>query len=126
MNGFTDFLGRVISAIIKLVFGLALAIFVLSLLLAVLVVVLASSLWALLTGRKPAPVVMFQHFRQASQRYTDGVWLGRPGAGRAAGRGAAPGDVAGDVVDVQAHEVPEPTAPGAAPRAAIDPVVRLP
>ncbi|MDO9480064.1 MAG: hypothetical protein U1E02_45045 [Hydrogenophaga sp.] len=122
MNGFTDFLGRVVSGIIKLVFGLAVAIFVLSLLLAVLVVVLVSSLWALLSGRKPAPVVMFQHFRQASQRYTGGVWSGRTGAGRTAGRGAKPGDV----VDVQAHEVPEPTAPGAAPRAASDPVVRLP
>ena len=122
MNGFTDFLGRVVSGTIKLVLGLALAIFVLSLLLAVLVVVLVSSLWALLNGRKPAPVVMFQHFRQASQRYTGGVWPGRTGGGRAAGRGAAPGDV----VDVQAHEVPEPTATGAAPRAASDPVVRLP
>lgn len=122
MNGFTDFLSRVVSGIIKLVFGLALAIFVLSLLLAVLVVVLVSSLWALLNGRKPTPVVMFQHFRQASQRYTGGVWPGRPGAGRAAGRGT----VEGDVVDVQAHEVHEPTAPGAAPRATSDPVVRLP
>jgi hypothetical protein len=99
-----------------------LAIFVLSLLLAVLVVVLVSSLWALLNGRKPAPVVMFQHFRQASQRYNGGVWPGRPGAGRAVGRGT----VEGDVVDVQAHEVHEPTAPGAAPRATRDPVVRLP
>lgn len=126
MNRFSDFLRRWVGGLFKLVLSLALAIFVLSLLLAALVVVLVSSLWALLNGRKPAPVVMFQHFRQASQRYAGGVWPGRPGAGRAAGRGAAVGHAVGDVVDVQAHEVPEPTAPGAAPRSAIDPVVRLP
>ncbi|MBS3911003.1 MAG: hypothetical protein KGZ70_04085 [Hydrogenophaga sp.] len=123
MNGFSDFLGRVVSGIVKLVFGLALAIFVLSLLLAVLAVVLVASVWSLLTGRKPAPVVMFNHFRQTSQRYAGGVWSGRPGAGHRAGRGA---DL-GDVVDVQAHEVPEPAASGSvggAPRSVHDPVVR--
>lgn len=124
MNGFSDFLGRVVSGIFKLVFGLALAIFVLSLLLAVLAVVLVTSLWALLTGRKPAPVVMFNHFRQTSQRYTGGVWPGRAGAGHPTGRGAE----RGDVVDVQAHEVPEPAAPGGtsgAPRSGNDPMARM-
>jgi len=129
MNGFTDFIGRVVSGITKLVLGLALAIFVLSLLLALLVVVLVSSLWALLTGRKPTPVLMFQHFRQASQRYAGGVWPGRAGGGRPAGS-ASPfsnrGADRGDVVDVQAHEVPEPKAPSAAPRSGNDPIVRLP
>jgi len=123
MNGFTDFLGRVFSGIVKLVFGLALAIFVLSLLLAVLSVVLVASLWALVTGRKPAPVVMFNHFRQTSQRYAGGVWPGRTGAGSPAARGA---DL-GDVVDVQAHEVPEPATPGTAgaPRSGNDPMARM-
>lgn len=127
MNGFTDFLGRVVSGIIKLVFGLALAVFVLSLLLAVLVVVLVvvlvASLWALVTGRKPAPVVMFNHFRQASQRYAGGAWPGRAGAANPTSRGAG----RGDVVDVQAHEVPEPAAPGAAgaPRSGNDPMARM-
>jgi len=123
MNGFTDFLGRVFSGIIKLVFGLALAVFVLSLLLAVLAVVLVASLWALVTGRKPAPVVMFNHFRQASQRYAGGAWPGRAGAANPTSRGAG----RGDVVDVQAHEVPEPAAPGAAgaPRPGNDPMVRM-
>ncbi|MFN3495942.1 MAG: hypothetical protein ACK40L_15685 [Hydrogenophaga sp.] len=123
MNSFTDFLGRAVSATIKLVFGLALAFFVMSLLLAVLVVVLVASLWALLTGRKPAPVVMFNHFRQTSQRYAGGVWPGRAGAGQPAGRG----DGRDDVVDVQAHVVPEPAAPGAggAPRSGNDPLARM-
>lgn len=123
MNGFTDFLGRVFSGIVKLVFGLALAVFVLSLLLAVLAVVLVASLWALVTGRKPAPVVMFNHFRQTSQRYAGGVWPGRTGAGNPAARGA---DL-GDVVDVQAHEVPEPATPGkaGAPRSGNDPMARM-
>jgi hypothetical protein len=123
MNGFSDFLGRVVSGIFKLALGLALAVFVLSLLLAVLVVVLVASLWALVTGRKPAPVVMFNHFRQTSQRYAGGVWPGRAGAGHPAARGA---DL-GDVVDVQAHEVPEPAAPGTtgAPRSGNDPMARM-
>lgn len=130
MNGLTDFLGRVVRSLTKLVLGLALAVFVLSLLLAVLVVVLVSSLWALLMGRKPTPVLMFQHFRQASQRYAGGVWPGRAAGGRP-GASASPFSARGpagrdDVVDVQAHEVPEPTAPGAAPRSGNDPIVRLP
>lgn len=93
-------LGRVLRAVVGLVFGLALLVFALSLLLAALLVVAGMSLWALLTGRKPAPVVMFQRFRQHSQRYTSGmagnVWPGRPGASSAR---------QGDVVDVQAHVV---------------------
>jgi hypothetical protein len=129
MNGLTDFLGRVVRSLTKLVLGLALAVFVLSLLLAVLVVVLVSSLWALLMGRKPTPVLMFQHFRQASQRYAGGVWPGRAGGGRPSASAppfSARGTGRDDVVDVQAHEVPEPTAPGAAPRSGSDPIVRLP
>ncbi|WP_439115557.1 hypothetical protein [Hydrogenophaga sp.] len=124
MNGFSDFLGRVVSGIFKLVLGLAFTIFVLSLLLALLAVVLVASLWALLTGRKPAPVVMFNHFRQTSRHYAGGVWPGRAGASHPTARGA---DL-GDVVDVQAQEVPEPAAPGSAsgaPRSGNDPMARM-
>ncbi|MGE0349351.1 hypothetical protein [Hydrogenophaga sp.] len=99
MNGLFDFFGRVLRGVLKLVLGLAGLVFLLSLLLATLVVVIGVSLWALLTGRKPAPAVVFSRFRQTSQRYRQGVW---PGAGNSGGRRPT-----GDVVDVQATEVPD-------------------
>lgn len=110
MNGLFDFFARLVRGILKLVLGVAALVFVLSLLLATLVVVLGVSLWALVTGRKPAPFVVFNRFRQTSQRYTQGVWPGR-----------GPVRPMGDVVDVQAHEVPD--AP--APRSGHDPMARV-
>lgn len=95
MNGFSDFLGRVLRGLLKLALVLAAMVFVVSFLLAALVVVVAVSLWSLITGRKPAPVVMFSRMREQSQRYTRGVWPGRPG------------QPAGDVVDVEVTEVPD-------------------
>lgn len=111
MNGFTDLLSRALRGVLSLVLGLGLALLALSLLLAALVVVLGMTLWALVTGRKPAPVMVFQRFRQASQRYAGGAWAGRPVH---PGRPAATGrDL--DVVDVQAHEVPDtPASTGSA------------
>jgi hypothetical protein len=107
MNGWMDFVGRVFRVVVGLAFGAAFLVFALSLLLAALVVVAAMSLWALLTGRKPAPVMIFHRFRQQSQRYTGampgGMWPGR--SGPAAGR-------ATDVVDVQAHVVSDAPAAG--------------
>lgn len=103
MNGFTDLISRALRTVLGLLLGLSLAVVALSLLLAALVVVLGMSLWALVTGRKPAPVVVFQRFRQASQRYAGGVWPGPAGPHGPSGR-----DV--DVVDVQAHEVPDDVA----------------
>lgn len=94
MQTLTDFLGRLIAGAIKLVLVLAATVFVISFLLAALVVVVLVSLWSLITGRKPAPVVMFTRMREQSQRYTQGVW---PGAAR--------GEPPGEVVDVQATEV---------------------
>lgn len=112
----TDFLDRVLRGVFKLLLGLALAVFLVSLLIAAIVVVLGVSLWSLITGRKPAPVVMFNRFRQTSQRYTEGVWPGRSTSGRSSG----------DVVDVQAHEVPEDAA-APAPRSGPgnDPMARM-
>ena len=98
MNGITDFLARVLRGVLKLALALAATVFVLSFLLAALVLVLVASLLSLLTGRKPAPVVMFNRMRARSQRFTRGAWSGRP---------------AGDVVDVQATEVPDGPAPAA-------------
>ena len=94
MNQLSDFLGRLINGLFKLVLLVAASIFVISFLLAALVVVLVVSLWSLITGRKPAPVVMFSRMREQSQRYTQGVWPGQA-------RQQPPGDV----VDVQATEV---------------------
>jgi hypothetical protein len=104
MNAFSDLAARVFGGVLKLVLVLAAVVFVISFLLAALVVVLLVSLWSLITGRKPAPVVLFSRMREQSQRYTQGVWPGR-----------AP---RGDVVDVEATEVPDSPVDGTAPRAA--------
>jgi hypothetical protein len=104
MNALSDFLSRVLGGLIKLVLLLAAAVFVVSFLLAALVLVLGVSLWSLITGRKPAPVVMFGRMRERSQRYTQGMW---PGQGRQ--------EPLGDVVDVQATEVVEEEVPASRP-----------
>lgn len=114
MNEILDFFGRLVRGVLKLALGLAALVFVLSLLLATLVVVLGMSLWALITGRRPAPAVVFTRFRQTSQRYTQGMWPTGGGARRPTG----------DVVDVQATEVPEPVE--ASPRRhGSDPMARV-
>ena len=95
MNGITDFFARLLRGIFKLLLVAAALVFVLSFLLAALFIVLVVSLWSLITGRKPAPVVMFSRMREQSQRYTGGVGPGRTTRPR------------GDVVDVDATEVPE-------------------
>lgn len=93
MNPMSDLPGRLLRGAFKLLLALAAAVFVLSFLLAALVAVLGLSLGSLLTGRKPAPVVMFSRMRQQSQRYTQAAWPGR-----------AP---RGEVVDVEAAVVAE-------------------
>ncbi|MFM6985905.1 MAG: hypothetical protein ACKOXQ_04660 [Hydrogenophaga sp.] len=95
MTGFADVLGRACRGLLKLLLVAAAAVFVFSLLLATVVVVLLVSLGALITGRTPAPVVMFRRLREQSQRYRQGVWPGRTTG--------APGDV----VEVEATEVPD-------------------
>ncbi len=93
MNAILDVVSRALRAVLKLVLVLAATVFVVSFLLAALLVVLLVSLWSLVTGRKPTPVVLFSRMREQSQRYTQGVWPGRTGA------------PAGDVVDVEVTEV---------------------
>jgi len=112
MNAVTDFLARGLRGVFKLLLVLAAAVFVLSFLAAALVGVLVVSLWSLLTGRKPAPVVIFSRMRANSQRYTQGVWPGRSG------------QPVGEVVDVQVTEVPD--SPGAASPAAAQPHGQVP
>jgi len=96
MTTISDFLGRLLQGLFKLALLLAALVFLLSFLLAALVVVSVVSVWSLITGRKPAPVVMFTRMREHSQRYTRGVWPQNP---------VSPTE--GDVVDVQANEVAE-------------------
>ena len=97
MNALADLPGRLLRGVFKIALGLALAVFLVSLLLASLVLVLGVSLWSLVTGRKPAPVVMFARMRERSQHMAQGVWR----TDRASPRG---GDAV-DVVDVQAREI---------------------
>lgn len=99
----TDFLARLLRGVLKLVLLGAATLFVLSFLLAALLVVLVVSLWSLLTGRKPAPVVLFSRMRAQSQRYTQGVWPG--GTSR----------TSADVVDVEVTEVSDPPPTPASP-----------
>lgn len=101
MNALTDIIGRLLRGLLRILLALAGLVFLVSLMLAGVIAVALLSLWALLTGRKPAPVMVFQRFRQTSSRY--GAWSG---GGRSAG---------GDVVDVQAQEVPEGPAPRVEP-----------
>ncbi|MFC3684639.1 hypothetical protein [Hydrogenophaga luteola] len=93
MNPVSDLLSRIFRGALKLVLVLAAMVFVLSFLLAALVAVLGMSVWSLITGRKPAPVVMFSRMREQSRQYTQGMWPGRTPPG--------------DVVDVDATEVGE-------------------
>ncbi len=99
MNAVSDLLSRLLRGVLRLVLVLAAMVFVLSFLLAALVAVLLMSVWSLITGRKPAPVVMFSRMREQSfsrmreqsRQYTQGMWPGRTPPG--------------DVVDVDATEV---------------------
>jgi hypothetical protein len=93
MNPVSDLLSRIFRGALKLVLVLAAMVFVLSFLLAALVAVLVMSVWSLITGRKPAPVVLFSRMREQSRQYTQGMWPGRTPPG--------------DVVDVDATEVGE-------------------
>ncbi|TNF61963.1 MAG: hypothetical protein EP306_04940 [Burkholderiales bacterium] len=95
MNALTELPGRLLRGLFQILLALAGLVFLVSLLLAGLVAVVLLSLWALLTGRKPAPVMVFQRFRQTSARYGPGAW---PRSGRSS---------PADVVDVQAQEVDE-------------------
>jgi uncharacterized iron-regulated membrane protein len=73
-------------------------VFLLGLLLSALLAVVATIVWSLLTGRKPAVFTVMSRFRQASRQFRDGGW---PGSATRTPPSSA------DVVDVQAHEVRE-------------------
>ncbi|GAA6142882.1 hypothetical protein [Hydrogenophaga sp. 5NK40-0174] len=103
MSSFSEVLNSLFRGVLRLVLVVASGIFVLSFLAAALIVVVAVSLWSLLAGKKPAPVMMFEQFKARSQRFGQGQW-GQGGA--ANGRDPASGQNA-DVVDVEVIEVEE-------------------
>ncbi|UUZ67191.1 hypothetical protein LP414_21850 [Polaromonas sp. P1(28)-13] len=92
-----SFVSRVLRFILKLALGLFAAIFAVSLLLAALIVVAVSLLKSLITGRKPAPAMVFSRFQKFSPQ---GMWPGGPRT-----EGTASPARAGDVVDVEVREV---------------------
>jgi hypothetical protein len=93
-------ISKILRFFLKLVLGILAAVFALSLLAAALIVVVLSVLKSLITGRKPAPAMVFGRF----QRYSpQGMWPGSPAQGNA----ATPRQ--GDVVDVEVREVKSDT-----------------
>ena len=86
--------GLILRFILKLTLGLFAAVFALSLLAAALVFVALSLLKSLLTGRKPAPAMVFGRFQQFSPQ---AMWPGRGGPINP--------KPAGDVLDVEVREV---------------------
>ncbi|WP_411884851.1 hypothetical protein [Polaromonas sp. YR568] len=89
-------ISKILRFFLKLVLGLFAAVFAVSLLAAALVVVLLSLLKSLVTGRKPAPAMVFGRF----QRYSpQGMWPG------SAGRDSVNTPRTADVVDVEVREV---------------------
>jgi hypothetical protein len=89
---------QIFRFILKLVLGLFAAVFAVSLLVAALIVFALSLLRSLITGRKPAPAMVFGRFQQFSQQ---GMWQGR------AATQASPKADSGQVVDVEVREIPE-------------------
>ena len=68
-------ISKILRFFLKLVLGLFAAVFAVSLLAAALIVVVLSLLKSLVTGRKPAPAVVFGRF----QRYSpQGMWRAVP------------------------------------------------
>lgn len=122
MNGITDFFNRLVRGMLRLLLFAALTVFLLSLLAATLVVMLAVTIWSIATGRKPEPAKIFGQFRQTSARYTRGAWSGARGPGT--GGGAKPDDI----VDIPAHDVRDVTGADGAKRPGhpgTDPMARM-
>ena len=89
---------KILSFLLKLVFAVSAVIVGIGLLALALVMVAFSVLWALLTGRKLAPAVVFSRFQgfPTANRWST-MPTGRPPAN------SAPKDV----VDVEVREVPD-------------------
>jgi hypothetical protein len=95
--------------IFKLIFAAAALIFAASLLLALWVVLVVTSLWSLLHGRKPQVAVLWTRYRDITQGMQQVMRRGGPWS--AARRPSTPERGAAaeaDIVDVQVKEVHEP------------------
>ncbi|MES2946203.1 MAG: hypothetical protein V4772_25315 [Pseudomonadota bacterium] len=90
-------IGQILRFVLKLVLGLFAAIFAVSLIVAAVLVLIFSRIKALLTGKKPEPMV-FARFQRFSPQ---GMWPGAAAAREAADQNGKPGDV----VDVEAREI---------------------
>lgn len=86
-----NFIHQLVRFAIKLILTVLGLVFAISLLGAALIVVLLSLLKSVLTGKKPAPVVVFRNFQKFAP---GGIW---PGAAKAQNTG--------EVVDVEVREV---------------------
>ena len=85
------FISRLVRFVIKLILAAFGLVFAISLLLAALIVVVLSLIKSLITGKKPAPVMVFSRFQKFAP---GGVWLS-----------AAKVQNTVDVVDVEVREV---------------------
>ena len=99
MSVIADFAGQIVNLALRLVFGLFALVFALSLLVAGLIAVFFMLLRALLTGQRPAPVMVWQRYRAASQASAERWTRRAPGAQERLR--PAPGDV----TDVVAKDV---------------------
>ena len=86
-----NFISQLVRFAIKLILTVLGLVFAISLLAAALIVVLLSLLKSVLTGKKPAPVVVFSKFQKFAP---GGMW---PGSAKAQNKG--------EVVDVEVREV---------------------
>ncbi len=109
MSLIADMASRIVSLALRLALGLFALVFALSLMVAGLIAVFFMLLRSLLTGRKSAPVMVWQRYRDAS-RANSGRWTNRttppgtPGtAGTPTARGARPAST--DVQDVTPRNI---------------------
>lgn len=86
-----NFISQLVRFTIKLILTVLGLVFAISLLVAALVVVLLSLLKSVVTGKKPAPLVVFRKFQKLAP---GGIWPGETKAQNA-----------GEVVDVEVREV---------------------
>lgn len=99
MSLISDLLGRFAGLLLRMALVLAGLVFAASLLVAGAIVMLFLLLRALLTGRKPAAMAAWQHYRQAAAQARQAPsFRSRHAAHRR--------DTEADVVDVQARDIP--------------------
>lgn len=94
----SDPVSQIFRFILKVVLGLFAAVLAVSLLAVALIVFALSLLKSLITGRKPAPAMVFGRFQQFSQQ---GMW---PGSRATQG---SPKAASGQIVDVEVREISE-------------------